>query len=239
MRKTTALGSLLLMCSPLALADGMNFDPREVADDTYIEAEATVKSDADVDIDTKPAMDVSADADLDVDADFNADADMDIDTNIDDRFERLAKATLAEFRELDTSFDALADRAYGYAVFDSTKGGLIVTGTGGTGVAINARTGEKTYMRVGGAGLGLGAGLQTFKLVLLFETRDEFNEFTNGDWNANAAAQAVIGEAGASATADFENGVAAYQMDQEGLMAQIDLTGLKFWVADKLETKNS
>ncbi|NND59395.1 MAG: hypothetical protein HKN49_03930 [Gammaproteobacteria bacterium] len=254
MRKTIVLSSALLLCSPIALADGITNDPRdaELADElnattyTAVETDADLRAtavadsdryDNDIDFDANMRMDTGMDRELIADAD--ADIDVDVDTNIDEKFERLANETMEEFRELDNNFDNLADRAFGYAVFDTTKGGLILTGTGGTGVAVNGATGEKTYMRVGGAGLGLGAGLQNFKLVLLFETADDFEEFVNGDWNGNAAAQAVIANAGASATADFEAGVAAYQLNQKGLMAQVDLTALKFWVADSLETRNS
>lgn len=174
---------------------------------------------------------------VDVDA-----GDIDINPKASERLEQLnetAAAAVKELRRLSPPASALLDRAHGYAVFDSTKAGLLVTGTGGTGVAIDKLTGERIYMRVGGGGLGLGAGAQTFKLVLLFETEDDFEQFVNGDWNGNASAQAVVGESGANATADFEDGVAAFQIGQKGLMAQLDISGLKFWVADGLETDNS
>lgn len=246
MRKHIILSSALLLCSPFALADGYSDDPRVTADlnETTMEADADIDARADLDttdtdIDVDANAELTIDGDLDADTELNADADIDVDTNIDDRFEQMAKRTMAEFREFNTNFNELADNAYGYAVFDTTKGGLFVTGTGGTGVAVNSMTGEKTYMRVGGAGLGIGGGLQQYKLVFLFETEDDFEEFTNGDWNGQAAAQAVAIQSGAAATASFEDGVAAFQMNQKGLMAQADLSGLKFWVADNLQTRGS
>lgn len=248
MRKTVILSSALLLCSPFALADGYSDDPRDVEMTTELNTtEVDADFDASADLDTTADGDIDVDADVDADldtdgklkADADLDVDADVDTDLDERFERIANETMNEFRKLDGNFNTLADDAYGYAVFDTTKGGLIVTGTGGTGVAVNTQTGEKTYMRVGGAGLGIGGGLQNYKLVLLFENEAAFEQFTNGDWNGQAAAQAVIGEAGASSSASFENGVAAFQMDQKGLMAQADLSGLKFWVADALQAKNS
>lgn len=257
MRKQVILTSALLLCSPFALADGYSDDPRDTELTTELNTETTVDSDTRYTASTKRQMDHDADdhdAELDVeadanvraeldtddgDADFDADADIDVDTDLDERLERVAKDTIAEFRNFNPNFGTLTDSAYGYAVFDTTKGGLIVTGTGGTGVAINNQTGEKTYMRVGGAGLGIGGGLQNYKLVLLFETQDDFEEFTNGDWDGHAAAQAVAIQSGAAAEASFEDGVAAFQMNQKGLMAQADLSGLKFWVADKLQTRGS
>ncbi len=175
-------------------------------------------------------------------AGVSLDADVDIDTKTEVRLDQLNHLTdeaITELRAVSKSMDSLVDNAYGYAVFDTTKAGLVVAGTGGTGVAVNAVTGERTYMRVGGGGLALGGGAQQFKLVMLFETEDDFEQFVNGDWNGNVAAQAVAGEAGASVTADFEDGVAAFQFQQKGLMAQTDISGLKFWVADALNTDNS
>lgn len=255
MRKAAFITSALLFCSPAALmADGYSADPRlDVDAQTEVDADATfdnmnMNADAEVNVgdleaDARLSADVDTDRTGDIDVDVDANADVDADTNLETdsrlrELDRVAESSLRELRNLSKPIANLADRAYGYAVFDSTKGGLVVTGTGGTGVAVNSVTGEKTYMRVGGAGLALGGGLQTFKLVLLFETEQDFEEFTNGDWNGNAAAQAVIGDAGANATADFEDGVAAFQFNQKGLMAQADISGLKFWVADSLESNS-
>ena len=44
----------------------------------------------------------------------------------------MSKETIAALRK-DESAQELVDDAYGHAVFDTTKGGLIVTGAGGTG----------------------------------------------------------------------------------------------------------
>jgi hypothetical protein len=48
---------------------------------------------------------------------------------------QMSKDTLAVLRK-DANARDLMDKAYGQAVFDTTKGGLIVTGAGGTGVAM-------------------------------------------------------------------------------------------------------
>ena len=65
----------------------------------------------------------------------------------------------------------LYGRAAGYAVFTVTKGGFIVSGGGGNGVAVNKATGQRTYMRMGTGGIGLGIGGQRYGLVMLFENR--------------------------------------------------------------------
>ena len=128
----------------------------------------------------------------------------------------------------------LYDGAAGYAVFDSTKVSLGITGGGGVGVAVDNQTGTRTYMKMGTAGLNLGVGAQVYQVVFLFEDAKTFDKFVNKGWEAGASANAVAGPAGANAKATFINGMAVYQMTRGGLMLQADISGTKYWKYKKL-----
>jgi lipid-binding SYLF domain-containing protein len=145
----------------------------------------------------------------------------------------MAKGTIEDLRG-EKAFETLFDDAYGYAVLDTTKGGFIVTGAGGTGVAMRKNGSNPVYMHMGAGGAGLGAGLENYKLVLLFENEDTYKRFIDGAWTAGASAQAAAGRDGAAAVAKFENGVAVYHLTDKGLIAQADLTGVRFWPSDRL-----
>ncbi len=145
----------------------------------------------------------------------------------------MAKGTLDELRD-DDSAGELIESAYGHAVFDTTKGGFIVTGAGGTGVAMRKNGSEPVYMHLGSGGVGLGAGLENYKLVVLFENEDVYERFIDGEWSAGATAQAAAGRDGAAVVAKFVNGVAVYHLTDKGLIAQADISGVKFWPSDKL-----
>jgi lipid-binding SYLF domain-containing protein len=145
----------------------------------------------------------------------------------------MSKDTIADLRE-DKNAKQLLDSAYGHAVFDTTKGGFIVTGAGGTGVAMRKSGGDPIYMHMGSGGVGLGAGLENYKLVLLFENEDTYRRFVDGEWSAGASAQAAAGEEGAAAVAKFVNGVAVYHITDKGLIAQVDVSGVRFWPSDRL-----
>ena len=119
-------------------------------------------------------------------------------------------------------------------MFDTTKGGFIVTGAGGTGVAMRKNGGDPVYMHLGAGGVGLGAGLENYKLIVLFENEDTYERFIDGEWSAGATAQAAAGRDGAAAVAKFVNGVAVYHVTDKGVIAQADVTGVKFWPSDKL-----
>ena len=145
----------------------------------------------------------------------------------------MAKGTLGELRD-DESASELIESAYGHAVFDTTKGGFIVTGAGGTGVATRKNGSDPVYMHLGSGGVGLGAGLENYKLVILFENEDVYKRFIDGEWSAGATAQAAAGRDGAAVVAKFVNGVAVYHLTDKGLIAQADVSGVKFWPSDRL-----
>jgi len=145
----------------------------------------------------------------------------------------MSKSTIDALRK-DASAKQLIDSEYGHAVFDTTKGGFIVTGAGGTGVAMRKNGSNPVYMHMGSAGVGLGAGLENYKFVILFENEDVYKRFIEGEWSAGATAQAAAGREGAAVVGKFNNGVAVYHITDKGLIAQADVQGVKFWPSDKL-----
>jgi lipid-binding SYLF domain-containing protein len=132
---------------------------------------------------------------------------------------------------------AMLDKAAGYAVFKVTKAGLGASGAGGGGVAVNKKTGARTYMRMGSAGVGFTVGVSRYDIVILFETPEKFTAFTKGGWDSSATAQAAAGTKGAEVSSTFFDGVAYYQIGRKGLMASADVSGTKFWVADELNSQ--
>lgn len=145
-----------------------------------------------------------------------------------------AQATLDELMNAQAAVRDLYGRAAGYAVFTVTKGGFIVSGGGGNGVAVDKSTGQRTYMRLGTGGIGLGIGGQRYSLVILFETADRLNKFLAGGWDSRATAEAAAGKEGVAVQSSFFDGVAFYQITEAGLMAHADVSGTKFWVNDEL-----
>lgn len=145
----------------------------------------------------------------------------------------MSKSAIENLRK-DESAKTLIDSAYGNAVFDTTKGGFIVTGAGGTGVAMRKNGANPVYMHLGAGGVGLGVGLENYKLIVLFENEDTYKRFIDGAWTGGASAQAAAGRDGAAIVGKFVNGVAVYHVTDKGLIAQADVTGVKFWPSDKL-----
>jgi lipid-binding SYLF domain-containing protein len=152
-----------------------------------------------------------------------------IDTTADASLKRLFKAV--------PQAKKLFERSYGYAVFDNRKTAFFLATGSGAGVAVNKGSGKRTYMRMGSLGANLGAGVQFYQSVFLFETESAFNSFIHSGWEANTAADASFGKAAAAAEVKFNGGMAFYNIAESGALISASIAGTKYWVSDDLNTK--
>ena len=145
-----------------------------------------------------------------------------------------AKASLNELFADNPKAKELYARSYGWAAFSNLKLALGFSGGGGNGVAVVKETGEKTFMKMGTAGVGLGLGVNKYDVIFLFQDKQTFDNFVNKGWQADAGATAAAGKAAADVKTNFVNGLAIYQITEKGLMANADIAGTKYWKNDKL-----
>lgn len=131
----------------------------------------------------------------------------------------------------------LFDRAYGYAVFDNRKTAFFLASGSGSGVAVNRSNGHRTYMRMRSLGATVGAGVQFYQSIFLFETEREFKSFLQSGWEANTTADATVGRAGAVAEAKFSGGMAFYHITDSGALVSASIAGTKYWVSADLNKK--
>ncbi len=122
----------------------------------------------------------------------------------------------------------------GYAVFSNFGVDLfLVGGGGGYGVAVDRSSGERTYMKVGEAGVGIGFGVKDFRAVFVFETEERLRRFVDSGWDASveAAASAEVDGKGATASgaASFMDGMAIYQLTETGLALRANVRGTRYW----------
>jgi lipid-binding SYLF domain-containing protein len=167
-----------------------------------------------------------------------------------DKLDEMADKTLAKLFEESPGAEDLYNKSYGYAVFDNRKTSIVLTTGGGKGIAVERKTGDKTYMRMASAGVNLGMGLTFYQVVFLFENKDVFGNFVDKGWEVGTGADATAGETGTSAKASgtttgdaavaahtsavFSKGMAVFQFTEKGLMLQADISGTKYWKYDKL-----
>lgn len=138
--------------------------------------------------------------------------------------------------------------SYGYAVFPTIgKGGLGIGGAHGSGRVFEQgkHVGDTKMTQVT---VGLQAGGQAFSQIVFFENKRAFDEFTSGNFEFGATAQAtaITASAGGSAstggssagasggkkdattTGQYSNGVVVFTVAKGGLMYEASIGGQKF-----------
>ncbi|EGQ8240398.1 hypothetical protein ACUT8K_001432 [Vibrio parahaemolyticus] len=146
----------------------------------------------------------------------------------------MADSTLLKLFNEKPEAKAIYDKAYGYAVFDSRKLSLLFHTNSGSGVAVDKTTEKRTYMNMFGMGVALGLGGKFYQQVVLFESKQDFDTFVNEGWEATSEASAVAGEDAEEFSAQFNSGVAVYQLNSKGLLIDANVSGSKYWVNEEL-----
>ena len=153
------------------------------------------------------------------------------------------KAAMTEFLKSDVVKE-FHKSAYGYAVFPNVaKGGIGLGGAHGKGNVYRGgkRTGETTLTQLS---VGFQLGGQAYRQVIFFEDKRAYTEFTSGnfEFGAQAEAIAITASAGAQAGTDgvsantneqqtetrYHKGMIVFTMGKGGLMYQATIGGQKY-----------
>ena len=163
------------------------------------------------------------------------------DTNIDKRayVRGMRAGALETLYRLAPQAVAEVEMAPGYAVFDTIQSQILISSTGnGYGIARDNGTGRDTYMSALGFGAGLGVGVKSHKVVVIFRDREVLRQFVEEGWvfGASGTAAAKVGESGAatSGAAAFDDRLKIYTFTETGIMAGVSLRGAKVWKDDRL-----
>ena len=155
--------------------------------------------------------------------------------------------TIAAFKKARES-GAYFGKSYGYAVFPTIgKGGAVVGGGYGQGRVYEhgKYVGDTSLTQLS---VGFQLGGEAYSQIIFFENQRAFNEFTSGNFEFGAQAQAVAITAGASAAttttgsaagasitqndaknaARTYNGMTTFTVAKGGLMYEASLGGQKF-----------
>jgi len=148
--------------------------------------------------------------------------------------QKIEKDTLAKLYSVQPSAKRAIDGAAGYAVFSNFGMKILFAGGGsGKGVAVDRKTGKRTYMKMGEVQAGLGIGIKKFQVVFVFETPDKLDAFVNQGWEfggQTTAAATTGGQGGALQGAlSVSPGVWMYQLTEQGLALEATVKGTKYW----------
>ncbi|MEX2962069.1 hypothetical protein [Microbulbifer sp. TYP-18] len=142
------------------------------------------------------------------------------------------RQVLSELYRLKPDLRADVASAPGYAVFSNININLLLaSASSGYGVAVDRRSGARTYMKMHELGVGLGFGVKDFRALFLFESPEVMRRFVDSGWSfgghADAAAKAQ--DKGAAVAAEVVlDGMRVYQLTESGIALQATLKGTKF-----------
>lgn len=143
--------------------------------------------------------------------------------------EEKAERAKGVFLYTDPGLKRFFDNAAGYAVFPSVaRGGFILTVGGGEGVVYKQGGEVVGYSEITSVKGGLAVGGQGFKELIFFKDPYDLNRFKAGGLEFDASASAVIAQSGASASANYRNGVAVFITGEQGLMVDASVGGQGF-----------
>jgi len=139
-----------------------------------------------------------------------------------------SKEAKAHFLKSDPSMENLFKHASGYAIFPNIgKGAVVVGGAAGKGALYQKGVPVGTAQMVQ-ATVGAQAGGQAYREVIFFENRDAVDRFMQNKVEFSGQASAIAVKAGASANANYRNGVVVFSQEKGGLMLEASLGGQKF-----------
>ena len=156
-----------------------------------------------------------------------------------DKTRKMAAQTLKDLYKMQPKAQEEIQKSAGYAVFNNMGTNLLLLSTArGSGIALNAKTKQETFMKMISAGAGLGLGVKDYRVIFVFETDKAFKEFLDSGWSGSAQADAAAkaGDKGSAESGALEVApdVWVYQITKNGLALQATLQGTKYYKNDDL-----
>jgi lipid-binding SYLF domain-containing protein len=142
------------------------------------------------------------------------------------------ETAITQFKEEDPTIQRFFDSACAYAVFPTIgKGGFLIGGARGRGEVYEGGN-FVGYTTLTQGTIGAQAGGQTYSEIIFFQNPAALAEFRRGDVEFAGQASAVAATHGASANADYEDGVAVFTIGEGGLMFEAAVGGQRFHFED-------
>jgi lipid-binding SYLF domain-containing protein len=139
-----------------------------------------------------------------------------------------SKDSKASFLKADPSMEKFFKSSPGYVIFpDIGKGALIVGGGGGKGVVYEQDKPVGTAKMVQ-ITVGAQAGGQAYEEIIFFENKAALDRFKQDKTEFSAQTSAIAAASGASADANYREGVIVFTKGKGGLMAEASIGGQKF-----------
>lgn len=134
----------------------------------------------------------------------------------------------AAFIKADPSLADLFSHSYGYVIFPHIgKGAIIVGGGHGNGAVYESGKAIGTA-KLTQVSVGAQIGGQAYREVIFFENKDALDRFKANKIEFSGQVSATAAKSGASANAQYRDGVQVFTEEINGLMLEASIGGQKF-----------
>ena len=147
---------------------------------------------------------------------------------------KMSEETLTQLYKVQPSAKAAISKAAGYAVFSNFGMKILVAGSGsGKGIAMNNKAKKETFMKMVELQAGLGFGVKKFRVVWVFESQQDLENFINSGWElgGQTSVAAKAGDKGGAfaGAMSVKPGVWIYQLTDKGLALELTAKGTKYY----------
>jgi lipid-binding SYLF domain-containing protein len=151
--------------------------------------------------------------------------------------QNMKQEALTKLYEMKPDVRSQIQSARAVGVFSNANVNLILASFGGGYGVITDSSGADTYMKMGEIGVGLGAGVKDFRLIMVFHDQDALDRFYEYGValgaQADAAAKASDQGAAIGAEATIDN-ITLYEITESGLALQATIKGTRYWRDEEL-----
>jgi lipid-binding SYLF domain-containing protein len=145
-----------------------------------------------------------------------------------DKEDNDCKKAKTAFVKADAGIKDLLTNSYGYAIFPQvTKAALIVGGAGAQG-EVYEKGKQIGTAKMAQVSVGAQVGGQSYREIIFFENKEALDRFKGDNFEFSSQVSAVAAKSGASANANYREGVQVYTQEINGLMAEASIGGQKF-----------
>lgn len=140
-----------------------------------------------------------------------------------------AQKAKTEFIQANPRLQAYFDDAKAYVIFPNVGKGAIIIGAASGNGAVYERGVLVGMSNLKQLDIGAQIGGKAFSEVIFFRTDKAIQDFMQGDFKFGGNISAIAADKRApSLNLEYEDGVAVFTMDKEGLMAEVSVGGQKF-----------
>lgn len=153
--------------------------------------------------------------------------------------EKMRRETLAELFVIEPESKILIQQSPGYAVFSNYDTYFLFIGQeNGYGVAVNNKTGEKTYMKMQQIEGGLGFAFKDIREIIIFLEDKAFRDFIKSGWDfgvkGDVGVTTQLGGKEVKASRSFYSDMVIYRITKTGAALRASFGGSKYWRYDEL-----